>query len=117
MLVGFIKSIPKTPLWYFTRNIEFIGNPRLNIVCYLNQDHILFSSGKVSRLLAYDQIPEDIKNAFDDNEKAINSSLVVVTELNETCEKVIKGVPLEDQKDNPYVVDVTKVLNGFFISK
>lgn len=110
MFASFIKSIPKTPLWYFTRNPEFIGNPKLNIVCYLNQNHILFSSHGVSRLVANEQIPEVIKNAFDHKEKAINNHLVEVTELNETCEKVFQGIPLEHQND-VYVIDVSKVFN------
>jgi hypothetical protein len=95
----FVKKSPLMPAWHFTKNTTFVGAKDLNVVCYLNKGHILLSR----KGSCYVATPELIKNepwnkllsAFDDKGSAMETRLVVVAELNETCEKVLGELTLE----------------------
>lgn len=98
LLNFFIKSFKKSPLmpvWHFTKNTKFVGDKELNIVCFLNPNHILFSSKGVFHVAAHQEIPNNIRSAFDTNTFAMDNSLVVLTELNETCENVFAELSQE----------------------
>lgn len=96
----FIKKPPLVPAWHFTKNTMFVGAKDMNVVCYLNKTHILLSC----KGNCYVATPELINNdhwnkllsPFDDKTSAtVATDLVVVTELNKTCEHIIGELTLE----------------------
>ncbi len=102
MMLSFLKFFNKTPListWHFTKNTMFVGAKDINVVCYLNKNHLLFSCKGGCHVVTPELIQTDVwnklLNAFDDKTSAMQTHLVVVTELNETCEKVLGELTLE----------------------
>jgi hypothetical protein len=95
----FFKKSPLIPAWHFTKNTMFVGAKDMNVVCYLNKDHILLSCKGSCHVATPELIKKEpwnkLLSAFDDKTSAIETDLVVVAELNETCEKVLGELTLE----------------------
>lgn len=95
----FVKNSPLIPVWHFTKNTAFVGSKDKNVVCYLNKSHILLSCKGGYHVATPDQITNEswnlILSVFDDKTSAVETNLVTVTELNETCEKVFNELSLE----------------------
>lgn len=102
MMLSFLKLFKKSPLmpaWHFTKNTMFVGAKDMNVVCYLNKGHILLSCKGNCHVATPEAITKDrwnsLLSAFDDKTSAMETDLVVVTGLNETCEKVFGELTLE----------------------
>ena len=98
-LLNFFKKSPLKPAWHFTKNTTFVGAKDMAVVCFLNKDHILLSREGSYHVATPEQIKKELWNKlsspFDDKTSAMETQLVVVTELNETCEKVLGELTLE----------------------
>lgn len=102
MMLRFLKSFkkaPPIPTWHFTKNLDFIGAKDTNVICYLNKSHLLLSCKGIYHIATPDLIPKaswnKLLSPFDHATSAIETDLVVVTELNETCENVLEELTLE----------------------
>lgn len=112
MMLNFLKLFKKSPImpaWHFTKNTMFVGAKDMNVVCYLNKGHILLSRKGSCHVATPEEITKEhwnkLLSAFDDKTSAIETNLVVVTELSETCEKVLGELTFEAE---------TSGLNGLF---
>ena len=98
-LLNFFKKSPVKPAWHFTKNTTFVGAEGMAVVCSLNKNHILLSRKGSYQVATPEEIDKalwkKLSSAFDDKPSAMETHLVAVTELNETCEQVFSALTLE----------------------
>lgn len=98
-LLGFLtKKLPLIPAWHFTKNTTFVGAKKMNVICYLNNGHIVLSRKGSCHVATSELIKTESWNklisAFDKN-PSMETDLVEVEKLNATCQKVFEELTFE----------------------
>ena len=105
----FFRNSPLIPAWHFTKNTMFVGAKDMNVICYLNEGHILLSCKGRYHVATPELIPKEpwnkLLSAFDDKTSSMETHLVVVTGVNETCEKVLEELTPEAETAGLHGVD------------